>query len=102
MHPIKLNYESLRRLDELLVRGYADWVKDAPEDWKTDGFLTERSPIVVTSCFGQNGRVAIPGKENEEANAWQVERDYSKLAFFTFAIATSIKYSFPSPRRLAS
>jgi hypothetical protein len=78
-------------LDELIVDGYKRWVDEAPDDWKVDGFLQGRSPIVVTSRFGQNARIATLGNEAEEAEAWEGERDFSKLAFFTFAIATSIK-----------
>jgi hypothetical protein len=74
-----------------MIEGYDAWVDDAPEAWKVDGFLLERSPIVVTSRFGQNARIATPGNEAQEAEAWERERDYSKLAFVTFAIATSIK-----------
>jgi hypothetical protein len=88
---INLNFEDVTALDALLVEGYQDWVRDAPQSWKVDDFLTHRSPILVTSRFGQNARIAVPGAEEEEANAWQAERDFSKLAFFTFAIATSLQ-----------
>lgn len=64
----------------------------APEHWKIDGFLEDNSPIVVTSRFGQNARIAAPGNEAQEAESWQSERDYSKFAFLTVAIATSIQY----------
>lgn len=85
--------EDVQDLDDLIVDGYDAWVNDAPDGWKVDGFLVERSPIVVTSRFGQNARIAVPGNEAQEAEAWERERDYSKLAFVTFAIATSIKYA---------
>lgn len=88
---IRLNFEDLKSLDALIIDGYDDWVDAAPDHWKLDGFLQNRSPIVVTSRFGQNSRIATPGNEDYEAHAWQLERDYSKLAFFTFALATSIK-----------
>ncbi len=88
---IKLNFEDLKLLDALIVEGYHDWVDNAPERWKVDGFLQNKSPIVVTSRFGQNARIAAPGNESQEAEAWQLERDYSKLAFVTFALATLIK-----------
>lgn len=74
------------------MAGYHEWVDNAPDHWKADGFLEDKSPIVVTSRFGQNARIATPGDEDYEADGWQLERDYSKLAFLTFAIATSIKY----------
>ena len=74
------------------MAGYRDWVDDAPDHWKVDGFLEDRSPIVVTSRFGQDARIAARGDEDREAESWESERDYSKLAFFTFAVATSIKH----------
>lgn len=88
---IKLNFRELKRLDTLIVEGYHDWVDSAPDQWKVDGFLQNKSPIVVTSRFGQNASIATPGNESEEASSWQLERDYSKLAFLTFALATSIQ-----------
>ena len=88
---IRLNFESLEALDRLLVDGLSDFVNGAPDDWRRDGFLVDRSPIVVTSRFGQNARVGIEGNELNEALEWQLERDYSKIAFLTVAIATSIR-----------
>ena len=88
---IRLNFENVKCLDSLVLEGYKDWVENAPDHWRIDGFIDKRSPIVVTSRFGQNARIAVPGKEDEESNAWGLERDFSKLAFFTFALATSIK-----------
>jgi hypothetical protein len=86
-----MNFEDVRCLDKEIVAGYDGWVDEAPDDWKVDGFLQERSPIVVTSRFGQNTEIAGWGNEEEEAEEWQRERDFSKLSFITFAIATSIK-----------
>jgi hypothetical protein len=88
---IRLNFEDLRELDGLVVAGYRAWVEAAPESWKEDGFLGRNCPIVVTSRFGQNARIATRGNLRREAEVWDLERDYSKLAFFTLAIATSIK-----------
>jgi hypothetical protein len=91
-HPtIRLNFEDLHVLDHKLVNGYKEWVKRAPENWKADGFITRNSPIIVTSRYGQNARIALDGHEDEEAATWNAERDYSKVAYLTFALATSIK-----------
>jgi hypothetical protein len=79
----------------LIVDGYETWVRNAPEHWKTDGFLQDNSPVVVTSRFGQNARIAVPGNEEEEAEAWNLERDYSRISYLTFALATSIEFVFP-------
>jgi len=75
--------------------GYHTWVADAPDHWKTDDFLKENSPIIITSCYSQNARIAIPGKEDDEAAAWDLKCNYSKVAFLTFALATSIEYAPP-------
>ena len=87
---INLNFESLSSLDSLVVRGYKRWVKNAPQHWKEDGFLKNSSPIVVTSRYGQNAAIALHGNEQQEAAAWELDRDYSKISFLTVAIATSI------------
>jgi hypothetical protein len=88
---IRLNFEELESLDEVLVGSFDGWVRDAPEDWKADGFLVDNAPIVVTSCFGQNARIVVPGNEGQEARNWYEDRDYNKIAFLTVALATSIK-----------
>ena len=89
---IHLNYEELKTLDGLMVRGYDDWVEEAPRSWKADGFLEKSSPVVVTSRFGQDARIGLRGSEERESESWRLERDYSKVAFLTIAIATSIQY----------
>jgi hypothetical protein len=86
-----MNMKYLKQLDEELVSGFHDWVKDAPDHWKADGFLTNNSPIVITSCFGQNAPIGLEGEEDAEAAAWDRDRDFSKIAFLTVAIATSIE-----------
>lgn len=88
---IKLNFEDLRDFDALLVRGYDDWVENAPEHWKADGFLSGNSPVVVTSRYGQNAEIALPNNQQREAVSWELDRDYSKIAFLTFALATKIE-----------
>lgn len=74
------------------MAGYQDWVNKAPVYWNKDGFLRKNSPILITSRYGQNASIALPNNELNEANAWDRERKYSKVAFLTFAIATSIEY----------
>jgi hypothetical protein len=90
---IKLNMELLKELDDLIVAGYDDWVDAAPDAWKCDGFLIDNSPIVVTSRYGQNAAIALEGNTRAEARAWDRDRDYSKIAYLTVAIATSIEYA---------
>lgn len=88
---IRLNFEDVKDLDTDMVDKYDDWVDCAPVHWKLDGFLQNNSPIVVTSRFGQNALIAAPGNEDKEADIWNKQRDYSKIAFLTVAIATEIE-----------
>lgn len=88
---IKLNFEDVQCMDKEIANGYKKWVEDAPAEWKQDGFLENHSPIVVTSRFGQNAAIAIPGNEEAEGRSWNEDRDFSKTAYLTFALATSIE-----------
>lgn len=81
----------MKTLDRLIVDGYEEWVNDAPEEWKADGFIVRNSPIVVTSRYGQNAAIVVPGNEQREATSWDLERKHSKIAYLTFALATSIE-----------
>ena len=97
-----MNFEELRDLDDRIVEGYDVWVSNAPPKWKADRFLQDHSPIVVTSRFGQNSRIAVGGQEDQEAEAWNIERDYSRISYLTFALATSLKYAPFSPHLFIS
>jgi hypothetical protein len=91
---IGLNFETLSKLHTLLLDGYNDFVSNAPADWKKDGFLLNNKPIIITSRYGQNACIALEDNEDQEANDWNLERDYSKIAYLTFALATSIESVF--------
>jgi hypothetical protein len=88
---VNLNMEDVKSLDTAIVAGYDDWVKKAPANWKADGLFRDNIPIVVTSRFGQSTEIAVPGNEEEEEHNWNTERDFSKVSFLTFALATSIE-----------
>lgn len=74
-----------------MVRGYDEWVRRAPAEWKKDNFLTGHEPIVVISRYGQNAAIALEGNEGEEATSWKRQRDFGKVAYLTFALATLIE-----------
>ena len=88
---IRLNFEDVPALDEMIVEGYREWVEDAPEPWKADGFLTKNLPIIVTSCFSQNMAIMLLGNEEEEAAMWNLEQDYLKIVYLTIVLATLIE-----------
>ena len=89
--PIRLNLEDVKSLDLAMVEGYEELQKNAPATWQTDGLFRKNVPIVITSLFGQNTRIGVPENEVEEAATWNAERDFSKVSFLTFALATSIE-----------
>lgn len=86
---IRLNFERTKELDKLIRRGYDKWVKEAPTRWKEDDFLKKHEPIVVTSRYGQNAAIAVD--EEAESESWSTERDFTKIEYLTFALATSIE-----------
>ena len=88
-----MNFEDVLSLNTLILNGYHSWVNNAPPSWKEDHFLQNNSPILITSRYGQNASIVLPGNNSDEALAWNRERDYSKVAFLTFALATSIEYT---------
>src|SRR5712671_6728267 len=89
---VRLNFEDVQSLDYYLINGYDNWVDGLPNQWKKDRFLEKHSPIIITSRFGQNASIALLDNEDQEAEDWHRERDYSKITFLTFALATSIEY----------
>jgi hypothetical protein len=91
---IGLNFETLTKLHTLLLDGFDDFVSLAPAEWKKDGFLQNNKPIIITSRYGQNASIALEDNQDQEANDWNSERDYSKIAYLTFALATSIESVF--------
>lgn len=88
---IRLNFKDVKALDTEIVADYQAWVAAAPPHWKADGFLEKNSPIIITSRFGQNAAIAVLGNEEREAALWDLQHDYSKIAFLTFALATPIE-----------
>lgn len=88
---IRLNFENVKELDKCISEGYKAWVSGSPRSWRADGFLQDHSPIVITSRFGQDAAIAAQGNEEDEALNWDSERDYSKIAYLTIALATSIE-----------
>ncbi|KAF8263447.1 hypothetical protein EI94DRAFT_1703978 [Lactarius quietus] len=89
---VSLNLEEAKALDGEMKTNYKTWVEKAPEKWKIDGFLEGHPLIVVTSRFGQNTTIRMRAGEREEAEQWEREHDFSKLAYVTVALVTSIEF----------
>ena len=89
---ISLNFKDILALNNLILHGYHFWVNNTPPSWKEDDFLQTNSPILITSHYGQNASIALPGNNSDKAHTWNREFNYSKVAFLTFALTTSIEY----------
>lgn len=70
---------------------WTEWVENAPEEWKNDGFITEHAPIAVTSRFGQDQPICSSQERDNEAQTWLEERCYHKIRFVSVGLATHVK-----------
>jgi hypothetical protein len=93
MRSIRLTLPLLKRLNEELQETYDDWVEDAPDTWKEDGFLTDRFPISVTSEYGQNQEFGDRTTLGVDKLNWKKDRDWEKIGYLTLALATHLRCS---------
>ena len=54
-----LKFMELRALDQEIQRGFGGWVDGAPDTYTDDGFIVDRTPLVITSQYGQNQDIGI-------------------------------------------
>ena len=93
---VYLNLQAMKRLDRMITRSYADWVEDAPEEYKSDCMLTPRLPVAITLRFRQNEELASSVKlQQEEHDNWDRDWDYTRIRYLTLALATHIQYVHP-------
>lgn len=85
---IDLRVDDLRALDEYFKDQWRDWVEQAPQEWKEDGFLTNHTPVGISMRYGQNQQIVRPNMTATEARNWKKDRDYSHIKLFRFSIAT--------------
>jgi hypothetical protein len=67
---------------------WTSFVQNAPREWLSDEFLTSRVPISVSSRYGQNRALNF---DDEAAEVWERERDYSHIRYMSIALATHIR-----------
>jgi hypothetical protein len=70
---------------------WENWVNNAPNAWKQDGFLDNNSPVGVTIRYGQNQPLLVGGAFDVESTNWNNDRDYKHIRQFTFSLATHIR-----------
>jgi hypothetical protein len=76
----------------MIVRSYADWIGDAPEEYTAEDLFTSRIPVAITSRFGQNQELASSIELcNEEQHNWAHDCSYSRIRYLTIALATHIQ-----------
>jgi hypothetical protein len=73
-----------------MIDSYDEWVANAPEFWRKDGFLEGHLPMAITCAYGQNQPIGEAAAAEEQALAWNRERDYSTIRYVSIAIATDI------------
>jgi hypothetical protein len=90
-----MDLRNLRKLNSEIIARYEKWVDDAPDDYIDDGFFKQRHPICITSRYGQNREMEMDDEHlEEEAANWYRERDFSKVRYFTCAIASHLQLRF--------
>lgn len=88
-YALTLHLHNLESLDEAIRLWYPIWVRDAPEQYKTDNFLLNRIPIVVSSLYGQNQPLPVSSEyDAEESGNWSCSRNFNEIRYISFSLAT--------------
>ena len=75
-----------------MSRSYLEWLHDAPDSYKHDGFFVHRRPVAVTSRYGQNQQIGSNEANSEvEDRNWDNDRPWDELSHVTIALATHIR-----------
>lgn len=87
-----LNLVMMKDFNVQIKRDYHRWVAAAPDDWKSDDFLTGRVPVAVTSRYGQNQPLGMLNTdETEEGDNWEHDRQFSHIRYISIALATHLR-----------
>ena len=60
-------------MNDQMKRLYAEWLNDAPEEYKQDGFFIHQRPVAVTTQYGQNQCIG-----SSEANGDNEDRQWDE------------------------
>ena len=88
---IPLRLEDLLKFNEAIKDGWQEWIENAPPDYTGDGFFLTRAPISISSRYGQNQGIGFEVNRFTQKGLWSKERDYSKIRYVSFALATHIR-----------
>ena len=76
----------------MIVRSYAEWIAEAPEQYKSGDVHLGRIPVAITSRFGQNQELAASVElQEDELDNWARERDYGRIKYVTLALASHVR-----------
>lgn len=71
---------------------YAEWLANAPESYREDGFFMSRQPVAITSRYGQKKRIGgSDADEVEEDTNWDIDQPWNEISHVTVALATHVR-----------
>ena len=89
---INLNLAYLTKLDTAISRWYNTWVREAPQHYKADNFLSHHIPVAVTSLYGQNQPLPIWEDDDAEDSAnWSRSHNFDRIKYLSISIATHLE-----------
>ncbi|KAG6369980.1 hypothetical protein JVT61DRAFT_12616 [Boletus reticuloceps] len=91
-----LTLEQFRNLHRHFRHAWSDWVNNAPQEWKEDGFLVNNTPVAITLHYGQNQMLRQrldDDSMNQERHNWELDHDYTNILTFTFSLASHVTFS---------
>lgn len=89
----EFTHSRLKSFHSFFVLEWPGWVEDAPDSWREDDFIVHNSPITAAIRIGQNERIANSETLDEDAAAWDIERDTMKCRAIIVALATHLRFA---------
>jgi len=88
-------YSQVSALDRQIKDTFDEWVEAAPVSYTSDDFIVNRTPIIITSRYGQNQELQLDDEGFEtEARSWSQYRRCRAMHYMTIAIASHLWYIF--------
>jgi hypothetical protein len=83
----------IRQLNDIMEDTYDEWVANAPSGFFKNSFFRDSKPIIISCVVGQNQPICSPDIDSIrlEKRMWAEDRDYSKIKYFSLAIASHTK-----------
>jgi hypothetical protein len=81
----------LVELDDNIVNNWDDWVSEAPDEWKSDGFISSVVPITVACRYGQDQALEIDDHQHVLAREFSETTKFKDLRCYSFALATHME-----------